>query len=1679
MIDEIKYHHILKKLCASIICVMIIVAISFSVKAAPQVQKQVIRVGSFPYKDQMKVDEKGNYSGYGYDYLQEIARYTGWRYEFVNATWAESLDMLARGEIDIMGSVMRSPERDKIFNFSENPMMSGYGVLVTPMENKLLPYEDFENFNGLKVGVLKSNLQKDEFLKYSKENSFTVDIHEYNSQEELDVALNAGEVNAAIMTNVLRSSTMRVVGTFGDNDSYFATTKGNSTVLNSINDAMRQIRLKDPFFNGKLNEQYFDLQASTAISFTKEELEYIKNSHAIPCIYLSDTAPIIYFNEATGKANGISAQVGRLIEERTGLNFNWINPNSSKLAEEIISRGNTWILPAKYYDYDWAQKNNMMLTQPYLNAQVVMITSSRDSDPKSIAVYGQDKQGTIMDDAISKGAELKNYTTVLECVDAVLNGEVDGTLVNSTIASYLVNNPKYAGLQTTPLYGHSADMSMAVAGEADPLLYSILNKGIASISTTEINDIILSEMKVENAGAMATYLYLHPIEVMIFVISISLGLLFALLILLYVRIKNYRALNKTLYTDELTGHPNYRALSRDAVNLMGNHSEQYAIIYMDVHGFKVINDTFGYEMGDNVLIATANALLDFVEPNERMARIHSDIFVLLLHYENHDAFCNRLEKLSSTLRQLTFENADEVRPLFRGGVYFLPEDFNNLDKACDRANYAKSGISHHFSNTFVFYNDVMHSKALVEKELESSMETALERGEFIPYYQPKINAITGEVMGAEALVRWQHPEKGWLSPGEFLPFYERNGFVVKIDLNIFEQVCKTIQNWIKDGSGVVPISVNFSRRHIGNMQLPQKLKDIADCYKVPTSLLEIEVTETEELENVEAATQFVGAIKDFGFNISIDDYGTGYSSISFLQQLPLDVLKLDKKFIMNAMESDKARDIMRYLVMSMQKNNIRILCEGIETKEQRDFVINLNCRYIQGYLYSMPLPREDFEAYLREHGRSDSNNLDFIPITSFEESQWSGADDFLTHAIPSWIVSCYAKDHFPINYISPSLLAELEYSELELLIATSGFYINLMYPDDRGRICDCIKKHGKSTKDLLLQYRLVKKSGECLWIREINKRMVLNDGEEIIMGVCTNITDIVALQNEKSRIIDTLPGGVSELRMVDNGLKISQASDHFYNVIGYSQKEMISMGNDLSHVIYEKDLQSFIKMFCESLENHLPSFEAVFRLKQKNKILHWVTFRGTLTYTSTEEYATIVAYNSDDEMKAREEAEISHKKLEMALLSTGQSVFEYDIQKKTVYSHSGFEAYGIPDGAILDVPKELIQSGFIHPDDVENIRNAGILIESGQERASYEMRVRSKKLETDSLYIWVRVTLSTIFDGDKQPTIAVGVVEDINKQKRFEHAFIQEAQYRKAFTESSLMAYEINLTQDTIQRITGSRGFRLEELRKKLENSNSYSEIFEASIEALVAKDDREYFRQQLSRERLLSLYKNGVCENEIEYRRMTPDGQVLWNSAIFYLALDQLSGDVMGYAYHRDINDRKEMEKGLVDQASRDALTGVINRATAEQMVQEFFSKKNNDKSVHAFLMLDADRFKAINDTYGHQMGDKYLVRLAQVVTSHLRKDDIITRMGGDEFAILLKNLPNKDVVESIAEKIAKVVGGISDELGIKLSSGVSIGVAISPQHGRDFETLYHNADEAMYHAKHSSNIKVFIYGQ
>ncbi len=421
------------------------------------------------------------------------------------------------------------------------------------------------------------------------------------------------------------------------------------------------------------------------------------------------------------------------------------------------------------------------------------------------------------------------------------------------------------------------------------------------------------------------------------------------------RIKNY---------DALTGLPTLHKFKKVVKKLLAeNPDKKYAIIYSDITQFKYINDSLGYDAGDRILCDFASLLSCNGNYSEFLARVSEDNFLAVLPLEEEELLKNQVIALNEQFNIMQRAKYPGNKFLVASGVSLI-DPSEDITVAIDNANVARKSIKNSPKSTCKFFDNSMKMKLQREAEITNTMEQALKNGEFIVYLQPKIGLMENNLVGAEALVRWKKKDNTLILPGDFIPLFERNGFVVNLDFYIYEEVCKLIRSWINNGIPVLPISVNVSRIHLNDEGFVNEIKKLVDHYNIPYHLLELELTESIFLNNAEVALSTMKKLRNLGFGVSIDDFGAGYSSLNLLKNMETDVIKLDKEFFGQG-DMQKEEQIIVSSIISMAKQlNMKVLSEGVETQNQSDFLKSVYCDMAQGYLYSRPISVEEFEKLI-------------------------------------------------------------------------------------------------------------------------------------------------------------------------------------------------------------------------------------------------------------------------------------------------------------------------------------------------------------------------------------------------------------------------------------------------------------------------------------------------------------------------------------------------------------------------------------------------------------------------------------------------------------------------------------------------------------------------------------------
>ena len=427
-----------------------------------------------------------------------------------------------------------------------------------------------------------------------------------------------------------------------------------------------------------------------------------------------------------------------------------------------------------------------------------------------------------------------------------------------------------------------------------------------------------------------------------------------------IKLRENAAIVNLLQYDRLTGVYTkeffYRKLRE---RLDANPDKCYCIVCVNVENFKLFNDTFGVREGDRLLLTITDIVRAMAGEDGFCGRFDADRFMFL--QETDDQW------LTGEGKDLEPEALGH-KVVLRWGVYEITDRTVQVEQMCDRVLLAVASIKGKYNQFLAVYDDALRARLLREQAITDAMEPALKNEEFVVYLQPKYSLKHGCVAGAEALVRWIHPKWGFMSPGEFIPLFEKNGFIPKLDQYMWDKTCRLLGQWKREGHPMIPISVNISRADIFQQDLVKTLTGLTRKYGVEPRYLHLEITESAYVDNAGRIVETLKELRQLGFPIEMDDFGSGYSSLNMLGQLRLDILKLDMQFVRNETGKPEAQSILRDIVAMGHRLGLGIVAEGAETREQVERLKDVGCDYVQGYFFAKPMPLDQFEEYWKAQG---------------------------------------------------------------------------------------------------------------------------------------------------------------------------------------------------------------------------------------------------------------------------------------------------------------------------------------------------------------------------------------------------------------------------------------------------------------------------------------------------------------------------------------------------------------------------------------------------------------------------------------------------------------------------------------------------------------------------------------
>lgn len=962
----------LRRILSLILCVLIATAGApyfWCGMAYASDTKQTVRVGCFPMQGYHNMDEDGNVTGMDADYLEEVCRYTGWDLEFVPCdSWDDALEKLADHELDLVGSAQYSVERAAKYRYASLSSGYTYGMLAVRGDSPYA-YEDFEQMKDLTYGMVKGYVRATEFMQYMSAHRITdVKLKTYENTAELADALESGEIDVFVHSFMEIRDGWRVMGRFAPMPFYYISYQGNEALLTELNQAIADIKMKSPELENDLLVKYYESRMEQNLLLTLDEKEYIERTKPLVVGYLEDQYPFSY--ESDGTCRGLARSALDEVAESTNLSFTYKKVKDFETAHQQLLDGNIDIFCYSGGHEEDFDEEGLALTESYAAMpRVLVMKADQMSEPLrliAMTAHSDDEQNVYGD---SDEMEVVYYNNDKSCLNAVSEGSVDAAVCDSYLAAYLLStNAKFADLKVQNALSGDHSIYMAVRGDNNSPLVSILNKELPKISDKDVNDYMLQD-DFYSSMSIQRFVEQNSMAIIGCVILFALLLVFILGYMLY----NSNHIRKLTYKDTDLNVWNqsyfmYRAKQmlgrRD--NLITNHA--YAVAYTNINQFSRYNTLYGWNKGQRLLEICVEVLSQMLDRREMYARSYRDHFIIFAEYSNRENLEAHWRSMEDKISERIYSETG-VHIMITMGVCYIPIGDNDLQKALAYAIQAADNLKDFHKNEIQVYDEnlLQNLKDIHEREkLLESVEISEEY--FTTFYQAKVDIRSEQVVGAEALIRFKDPSaEGMIrSPYFFVPYYEEVGRITEIDFFVLESVCRLQRQRMQEGKRVVPISCNFSRLHFTNDGFPDKFSAVLEKYGVSKDLIEVEITETLVVDEMQAQTakRTIDELHRRGIRLSIDDFGSGYSSLGVFETIPASVIKLDRSFLTNNEDHNRQVKIMSNIVHLARDLDAQIVCEGVESEKDIELMQEIGANIAQGYRYSKPVSRWEFEQRL-------------------------------------------------------------------------------------------------------------------------------------------------------------------------------------------------------------------------------------------------------------------------------------------------------------------------------------------------------------------------------------------------------------------------------------------------------------------------------------------------------------------------------------------------------------------------------------------------------------------------------------------------------------------------------------------------------------------------------------------
>lgn len=976
-----------------------------------------------------------------------------------------------------------------------------------------------------------------------------------------------------------------------------------------------------------------------------------------------------------------------------------------------------------------------------------------------------------------------------------------------------------------------------------------------------------------------------------------------------IRLWETAAAVNALKRDALTGLYSRSAFLAEAAELVAaKPARHYIMAYFDIDKFRVINDQYGTKKGDEVLRYIAKVFGDgFGALGGIACRLSADNFAVLYPSEFAES------KAVADMRRMASRVDGLVAPIsFSIGRYEVSDTSVSPSAMLDRAALAAETVKGQFTERIAYYDENMRRRLILEQEIVTEMSFALRVRQFEAWYQPQYNHLSGALVGSEALVRWRHPQKGLISPAVFVPIFEKNGFIYELDKFVWEEVCRSLSEWLAGGLSPLPVSVNISRYDIFRPDLVSNITGLLEKYKLPVSLLRLEITESAFAEDTDIIIKVVKELIDYGFTVEIDDFGSGYSSLNTLKSVPAQVLKLDMRFMEERGDSERGGNIIESIVRMTKWLGMSVIAEGVEKKEQADYLASIGCKYIQGYLYSKPTPKAGFEKLLKSSGKEEKilklETVEHLDNNAFWDPKSMDSLIFNSY-IGSACIFEYHSGRVELLRVSKKYTELVESAGMPIDTALALNWTEHLGESDRATLSAALNESAKTYSEVTLELAFtgLNTQGRKTYLRSTMRVIVSTGDRYLVYCLAENMTAQREAERNERRVMQQLQAvmenvncGITAVAISGDKVEYQLANDKYFDIIGYSREEFFGgNGIDPFTTIDKADIEYVQATISRVAKTGKPE-SMEYRGIHKGGRRIWLRSHISMTNFVDKGLVQLTTYTDITEEKETK----SHLETLTENIPGGIASFEFeDGSMKLAYFNDGFlRLFGLSRREYTDFTQDEILR-MIDKDDLPQLKSQIAELKNDGKRLDAVFRVHL----SGGGFKWLNLKASRSAEGTAAIIINSVVFDITMRQEALESLRISEEENRLAIAHSRSVVCRYDVASKTL-RVSP----RVNDIFTVPKNISDipYSQIREGKV----APDSAETY---------IAFYNaiaRGEKSGKMTFKRMSTVGW-RWITANFSTIFSSDGKPVSAVISFEDVTD--ELEKEAVYRKWRQSLQG------------------------------------------------------------------------------------------------------------------------------------------------------------